>query len=166
MTNKFKNNILKLFKQEQGLKPNPNHLTKLEQWLLQQLNDLSISAPTQQSFNAIGDLRPYLLEHKDSAMVKSSCLHFLGDSHQQQEAHTLSKKSYWVLQVIGSGIRTPQKMYMSDFNPNDYSDNWKTPSIDKAYKFDDVSLAQDIARATCDVFSIVEVVTVTYANIH
>lgn len=82
MADKFKNRILKLYKQQEQENRNVFDLTRFEQWLLQELHNLSISAPTQQSFNAIGDLRPYLLSHKDSAMVRSSCLHFLGDEFQ------------------------------------------------------------------------------------
>lgn len=38
---------------------------------------------TQDEFNKIGDLRPYLRQHPDQKMVTASCLHSLGDNHQR-----------------------------------------------------------------------------------
>jgi hypothetical protein len=38
---------------------------------------------TQDQFDTITDLRPYLLQHPDSKMIYAACLHFLGDKFQQ-----------------------------------------------------------------------------------
>jgi len=46
---------------------------------------------TQEEFNTIGDLRYYLLGHPDVHMVKTACLHYLGDDHQELENN---KKEY------------------------------------------------------------------------
>lgn len=37
----------------------------------------------EEKFNEIFDLRPLLLSHKDIEMVKTSCLHYLGDEAQR-----------------------------------------------------------------------------------
>lgn len=42
-----------------------------------------VECPTQDQFNKIGDIRPYLLLHPDNDMVQAACLHFLGDAAQQ-----------------------------------------------------------------------------------
>jgi hypothetical protein len=38
---------------------------------------------SQDQFDSIADLRPYLLQHPDGKMVESACLHYLGDEMQQ-----------------------------------------------------------------------------------
>ena len=38
---------------------------------------------SQQEVNKISDLRPYFLAHPDADMVQRSCLHYLGDAHQE-----------------------------------------------------------------------------------
>lgn len=37
----------------------------------------------EEYFNNIGDLRPLLLVHPDSEMVRAACLHYLGDKFQK-----------------------------------------------------------------------------------
>ena len=36
----------------------------------------------KEEFNAITDLRPFLLRHPDHEMVRDACLHYLGDKYQ------------------------------------------------------------------------------------
>lgn len=43
-------------------------------------------------FRSIKDLRPYLLQHSDSKMVESSCLHYLGDAAQEWWQNKNKKK--------------------------------------------------------------------------
>ena len=38
--------------------------------------------PTEEQFNQIGDIRPYLLTHPDGNMITNACLHYLGDDAQ------------------------------------------------------------------------------------
>lgn len=39
----------------------------------------------QEEFNKIADLRYYLLHHPDQQMVKTACLHYLGDDYEDYE---------------------------------------------------------------------------------
>lgn len=45
-------------------------------------------------FNGIEDLRPYLLRHPDHEMVRSSCLHYLGDRFQEFAQIPVEEKMY------------------------------------------------------------------------
>jgi hypothetical protein len=44
-------------------------------------------------FNSIEDLRPYLLCHPDQQMIRTSCLHFLGDKYQDFENTIKAKQA-------------------------------------------------------------------------
>lgn len=56
---------------------------------------------TQEEFNTIDDLRYYLLCHPDTNMVKTACLHYLGDEHQELEC---SKKEYKIWREFDYGF--------------------------------------------------------------
>jgi len=61
----------------------------------------TIEQVTTEQFNTIDDLRAYLLQHPDQKMIKTACLHFLGDAFQEFEFQQEQKKKLPPYEISG-----------------------------------------------------------------